>query len=315
MKLLFVMDPISGVNIKKDTTFALMVEACRRGWSVSWCGPDSLVADAGDVRAMTAPVEATAGHYPTAGEPTLRSLTEFDQVWMRKDPPFDMAFYYATLILEHAERLGVRVVNRPAALRAANEKAFILRFAEVAPASIVTRDRARILEFMDAHGGRAVLKPLDLMGGAGIFLLRRDDANLSSILEQGTRYGRETVMVQEFLPAAAQGDKRILMMGDTVLGGLLRVPAAGEFRGNLAVGGSAVATELDDRDREIIARVMPTLQAAGLWFVGLDVIGGMLTEVNVTSPTGIQEIMKFNNPEAAARTWDYAMTLGQPEVA
>jgi glutathione synthase len=310
MKLLFVMDPLSTVNVRKDTTYALMHEAHRRGWSTWMCLPSTLLSRAEDVLCRACEVRFSAGEAPVGGSWQTLSLREFDQVWMRKDPPFDMAFFHATLQLEHAEQLGVRVVNRPSSLRAANEKAFILRFGDVSPKSIVTCDRAHIREFVRECGGRAVLKPLDRMGGAGIFLVNERDPNYATILEQGTQYDTEVVMVQAFVPQASEGDKRVLLMDGEVLGAMLRVPKDGEFRGNLAAGGSAVPCEVTARDLEIVERVAPTLRSMGLWFVGLDVLGGWLTEVNVTSPTGIQEIMKFGAADAASRTWDLASALG-----
>ncbi len=309
--ILFVMDPIDHINIRKDTTFAMMAECDRRGWSTWFCTIDTLAAGHSGVWATCQQVRAVPGvGVERIGEPVPRmSLTEFGVIWMRKDPPFNMAFFYATLLLEQAEAAGVRVINRPAGLRAANEKAFVLFAPQFAPTSIITRQADDIRAFLAEMGGKAVLKPLDLMGGSGIFLLRHDDPNLGTILEQATRYGQESVMVQRFLPEAREGDKRVLLMDGEILGGLLRVPQGQEFRGNMAAGGKAQATEITDRDREIVAGMLPLLRAHGLWFVGLDVIGGHLTEVNVTSPTGMQEIEKFDHSAPASRTMDRMLDL------
>jgi glutathione synthase len=318
MRWLFVMDPVESINIKKDTTFAIMAECARRGIETWYCTIDTLaVSHQAGVWATCQQLHAIPGTgVQKLGEPAPRTaLKDFPVIWMRKDPPFNMAFFYATLLLEQAEQAGCLVLNRQAGLRAANEKAFVLNFPQFAPTSIITRRADDIRMFLAEMGGKAVLKPLDLMGGSGIFLLREDDANLGTIIEQSTRYGEESVMVQRFLPEAREGDKRVLLMDGEILGGLLRVPQGNEFRGNLAAGGKAVDGGITDRDREIVDGVLPTLRKNGLWFVGLDVIGGNLTEVNVTSPTGMQEIDRFASargqagPTAAERTVDGALGL------
>ncbi len=308
MQMLFVMDPIESVNIKKDTTFAFLTEAQRRGHECWVCELDGLSAEDGRGWARGTPVTVRdqVGNHVTRGEPARRPLDDFGVVWMRKDPPFDMSYLYATYILELVDTRRTLVINRPSGLRAANEKAYTMHFPEVTPLSIITRDAGEIRRFVADQLGRAVLKPLDRMGGSGIFLLRADDANYNSIVEQGTRGGEEFVIVQQFVPEAAIGDKRIVLMDGEPLGAILRVPAAGEFRGNMAVGGTAKPTTITERDRDIIDAVVPRLRADGLWFVGLDVIGSYLTEVNVTSPTGIQEIDRFGGVHAEERVIDWA---------
>ncbi len=303
MRMLFVMDPIASINIAKDTTFAFMLTAQQRGHEVFYTTLDGLGADQNGAwaHARRATLQRVIGDHATLGESAKMSFDEFGAIWMRKDPPVDAEFVHASFVLDLADPAKTLVVNTPAGLRSANEKAFILNFGDVTPRTMITRRTDDIHAFVASEGGRAVIKPLDLMGGAGIFLLHADDPNLNSILEQSTKYGREMVMVQEYLPQAKEGDKRVLIMDGEPLGAILRVPRKGEFRGNLAAGGSAVAAVIDEHDRRIIDAVLPRLRDEGLWFVGLDVIGGRLTEVNVTSPTGIQEVEKYDGPGAAAK--------------
>ncbi|MCB9507148.1 MAG: glutathione synthase [Myxococcales bacterium] len=307
MEMLFVMDPIGSINIKKDTTFAFMLEAQRRGWGVSWCTAGELGADARGGWAVCSKVrvERVVGEHYSERERAKRPLSDFRVVWMRTDPPFTMDYYYATLLLDLVDPSRTLVLNRPAGLRAANEKAFILQFPSAMPPSIVTRSRAEIREFLASVGGVGVIKPLDRMGGSGIFVLRDGDPNLASILETSTANERELVMVQQYLPKASEGDKRVLLLDGEPLGAILRVPQGSDFRGNMAVGGQAVAVDVTDRDREIIAVVRDRLRAAGLYFVGLDVIGGYLTELNVTSPTGVQEINRLHGLAIEQRVFDW----------
>lgn len=295
MDMLFVMDPIGSINIKKDTTFALMLEAQRRGWQVSWCLASELGAGAAGGWAVCSAVRVervTGAHY-TEQERRQRLLSDFQAIWMRTDPPVTMDYVYATHLLDLVDPAATLVINRPSGLRSANEKSYILNFPSVTPQSILTRSRAQILRFLDEVGGRAVIKPLDRMGGSGIFMLRADDPNLASILETCTSYEHELVTVQEYLPDAPNGDKRVLLIDGEPLGAILRVPQGLDFRGNMAVGGQAVAAEVTPGDRVIIEAVRERLHAEGLWFVGLDIIGGRLTELNVTSPTGIQEMNRL----------------------
>ena len=229
---------------------------------------------------------------------------------MRKDPPFSMDYVYATYLLEQVDPEHTLVINRPSGIRDANEKAFILNFPDVTPATMITKAAGDIREFMAEQGGRAVIKPLDQMGGTGIFLLRDDDPNLGSILQQSTSEGTEFVMVQAFVPEAKDGDKRIILIDGEPLGAINRVPpkVKGEFRGNMAIGGSAEKSELTDADLRIVDAVAPKLREHGLYFVGLDVLGDKLTEVNVTSPTGVQEINRHNGDHIERRVFDWVQS-------
>lgn len=292
LKIGFIMDPIESINIKKDSTFAMMLEAQRRGWAVYYLQQADLYADDGVVFAgMT---RVTVADHPqqwfVREEVVTQPLHELDTVFMRKDPPFDMEYIYSTYLLELAEQQGLLVVNKPASVRAANEKLFTAWFPEFSPATRVTRDMQRIRDFL-AEQQRIVVKPLDGMGGTMVFQVRHDDPNTSVILETITDYGQRTVMAQQFLPAFRQGDKRVLLInGEPFPYGLVRVPAEGESRGNLAAGASSVGRKLTTREREICAAIGPKLTAMGLMFVGLDVIGDYVTEINVTSPTCIREL-------------------------
>ena len=293
MKLLFVADPLHTFKIYKDTTFAMMREAQRRGHTVYACEPQDITwASGGKVRAPLRQIRLT-------GAPDLwfeevsrqdQALHTMGAIVMRKDPPFDSEYFYATHLLEQAEREGARVFNKPRALRDHPEKLAILEFANFISPTLVTRDAQAIRAFHAEHRD-IILKPLDGMGGMGIFRVKDDALNLGGIIETLNRYGAQTVMVQKFIPAIAQGDKRVLVIGGKpVPYCLARIPQGGEVRGNLAAGGKGVAQALSERDREIAEALGPTLFARGLLLVGLDVIGDCLTEVNVTSPTCFQEI-------------------------
>jgi len=306
LKLAFIVDPLDSFKIAKDTTFAIMREAAARGHELfamqqedlSW--RDSVVY--GDARR----VELT-GDYPRwyrAQEPARMPLGDFGAVLMRKDPPFDMEYVYSTYLLELAESQGARVFNRPRAIRDWNEKMGIARFPRFAPPTVVTRREAQIREFLAEHRD-VILKPLDGMGGASVFRVRQDDPNLNVIIETVTHYGRRTIMAQRFLPEIRDGDKRVLLIaGVAVPWCLARIPKEGETRGNLAAGGTGVARELTARDREIAAALGPVLHKEGLLLVGLDVIGGHLTEVNVTSPTCFQEITEQSGFNVAGMMLD-----------
>jgi len=304
MKLLFVADPIESFKIYKDSTFAMMRAASARGHTIAVCEPDGLHWQQG------APVTAELRHITLSGgtsdwyqiESCQRTaIKEFDAVLMRKDPPFDSEYFYATHLLEQAEREGARVFNRPRALRDHPEKLAIMEFARFIGPTLVTRDAAAIRDF-HARWHDIILKPLDGMGGAGIFRVAADGLNLGAIIETLNRFGTQTVMVQQFLPAIAQGDKRILLIGgEAVPYALARIPQGGEVRGNLAAGGKGVAQPLTARDLEIARAIGPVLAARGLLLVGLDVIGEHLTEVNVTSPTCFQEITEQTGFDVAGR--------------
>ena len=307
MKLLIVADALEGFNTAKDTTFAMMREASARGCELLVCQPRDLMWQRGGrvigyVREITLTPDATSwfAARQQAPDEIPVALADVDAVLMRKDPPFDSEYFYATHLLEQAEREGARVFNRPAALRDHPEKLAILEFPELIPPTLVTRDAADIRRFHDEHRD-IILKPLDGMGGAGIFRVGPDGLNLGSITETLNRHGAQTVMVQRYLSQITQGDKRILLIdGQPVPFALARIPQGSEIRGNLAVGGKGVAQPLSPRDREIAERLGPTLAARGLLLVGLDVIGECLTEINVTSPTGFQEITKQTGFDVAA---------------
>ena len=293
MNLLFVADPLEAFKIQKDTTFSMMREAQRRGHRISACGPEQLVwRSGGVVQAAVREIRLTGETDPWFLETgtVVRPLHEFDAVVMRKDPPFDSEYFYATHLLEQAEREGARVFNKPAALRDHPEKLAIMEFARFTSPTLVTRDADAVRAFHAEHHD-IILKPLDGMGGAGIFRVKADGLNLGSVTETLNRDGATSLMVQRFVPEITQGDKRVLVIaGQPVPFSLARIPQGTEVRGNLAVGGKGVAQPLTPRDRELATAIGPVLAARGLLLVGLDVIGDWLTEINVTSPTCFQEI-------------------------
>ena len=292
MDILFILDPFDSLKPKKETSIAMMRAAVARGHRVFGCLQGDISLDQGKVTARVTPLELTGELSPwyKAGEVRIEPLSVFDAVLMRKDPPFEMEYVYSTYMLERAVEQGARVYNNPAAIRDHNEKFSITAYPQLTTDVMVTRDPARLREFVARHG-EAVLKLLDGMGGASIFRARQDDPNLSVILETMNRFGTRTVMAQRYLPAIAQGDKRILLIdGEVVPHALARIPQAGEARGNMAAGGKPVAQPLSARDEEIARYLGPRLAAQGLFLVGLDVIGDSLTEINVTSPTGFMEI-------------------------
>ncbi|PRB82950.1 glutathione synthase [Pseudomonas sp. MYb185] len=287
-----VMDPISAIHYKKDSSLAMLLAAQQRGWELNYMEPQDLYLQDGQAMAGIRPLEVFADPqcWYRLGTEQQQPLEQLDVILMRKDPPFDNEFLYATHILEAAERAGVLVVNRPASLRDCNEKLFATRFPQCCPPNTVSR-RADILRAFISQHSDVILKPLDGMGGSMIFRVRQDDPNISVIIETLTEHGQQQIMAQRYLPAIKEGDKRILMIdGEPVPYCLARIPQAGETRGNLAAGGRGEARPLSERDRWIAAEVGPELRRRGLLFVGLDVIGDYLTEINVTSPTCIREI-------------------------
>ena len=291
--LLFVADPLEDFKTWKDSTYAMMREAAARGWSLLACEPRGLSwRRGGRVVARTRRIELTGDPvdwFRTLDEASV-ALADTAAVLMRKDPPFDSEYFYATHLLSQAEREGARVFNRPAALRDHPEKLAILEFPEFIAPTLVTRDESDVREFHREHGD-VILKPLDGMGGMGIFRVGRDGMNLGSIVETLNRGGAQTLMVQKYLPEIAQGDKRVLVIaGRPVPFVLARIPQGSEIRGNLAAGGRGVAQPLSARDRQTAEALGPTLAARGLLLVGLDIIGERVTEINVTSPTCFQEI-------------------------
>lgn len=292
IKIGVVMDPIESVTYKKDSTLAMLWEADSRNWQIFYLLQSDLYIDNG------APMARMTRLHPRQdpqkwyeyGEETHAPLSNLDVILMRKDPPFDMNFIYTTYMLDRAEAAGVLVVNRPQSLRDCNEKVFATRFPQCCAPTLVSADKRRLRAFAEEHGD-IILKPLDGMGGASIFRTGASDGNLSVIIETLTQHGRTPAMAQKYIPEISKGDKRILVVnGEPVSHCLARIPAVGEVRGNLAAGGSGVVQPLTDRDRWICDQVRDTLLEKGLIFVGLDVIGDYLTEINVTSPTCIREI-------------------------
>jgi glutathione synthase len=306
MKLAFLADPLHTFKTYKDSTYAMMAEAARRGHTIyAFQQKDMVLAD-GIVSAKVERISLTGDTdqwYQVEAVNETR-LTEFDAIMVRKDPPFDMEYVYLTYLLEVAEKQGARVFNRPEAIRSHNEKLAIAQFPQFTAPTLVTSDAARVRAFHAEHKD-IILKPLDGMGGAGIFRVREDGLNLGSIIETLTGNGARTIMVQRFIPDIAQGDKRVLLIGGQVVPYCLaRIPQGGEVRGNLAAGGLGVARPISARDREIGEALAPLLSKRGLLLVGLDVIGDYLTEVNVTSPTCFQEITQQTGFDVPAMFMD-----------
>jgi glutathione synthase len=309
MRFVFVMDTLDRVTHDKDTTFAFIQAAQARGHASYHCLLRDLYIDGGDAWALAQPVEILpaapwirldAGghnggdpHTPgSAGGAHKLRLGDVDAVFMRKDPPFDRGYLYATLVLERA-RGQTLLINDPRGLRDANEKLYALNFPEWTPRTLVTADRDMIHAFCKDHGGVGIVKPLDGAGGMGVIQIKTGDKNARAIVDMLTHEGRRLTIVQEFLPSVTAGDKRVLLLDGEPLGAILRVPRGDDLRSNIHVGGSVVPAELTPREREMVSALAPRLRADGLFFVGLDVIGERLTEVNVTSPTGIQELERF----------------------
>jgi glutathione synthase len=299
------MDPIDTINIDADSTFALALEAQARGHALYHYLPQALTLRDGRLYARGRPLQVFRrhGNHHRFGAYEELDLAGFDVVLMRQDPPFDMAYITATHLLELLPAEGPLVVNDPASVRNAPEKLFVLRFRELMPPTLLTLDPEEIRAFWREHGD-VVLKPLFGNGGAGVFHLRPGDENLSALLEMYALVHREPVMAQRYLPEVRQGDKRIILVEGEPVGAVNRVPPEGEARANLHVGGRAQRTILTDREREICAAIGPTLRERGLVFVGIDVIGDYMTEINVTSPTGIQEIARLDGVDLAPNIWN-----------
>jgi glutathione synthase len=298
------MDPIETINIDADSTFALMLEAQSRGHALWHYLPRELAFQGGRAIARARPVQVERKHgaHWRFGADQELDLGQVDVVLMRQDPPFDMAYITATHILEHIHPKTL-VVNDPASVRNAPEKLFVTHFPELMPETLVTAERGAILKFREKHGD-IIVKPLFGNGGAGVFHLKPDDSNLNSLIEMFTEKSREPLMVQRYVPDVRQGDKRIILVDGIAMGAINRVPAAGEARSNMHVGGRPEATTLTDRERHICERIGPALRERGMIFVGIDVIGGFLTEINVTSPTGLQEIARFDGVHLERAIWD-----------
>ncbi|MCZ4352175.1 glutathione synthase [Roseovarius aestuarii] len=304
MKIAFQMDPIEPININADSTFRLAEEAQARGHTLFYYTPDKLSYDEGRITARGWPlqVQRVAGNHAILGEETTVDLADFDVVWLRQDPPFDMFYITTTHLLD---RLAPKtlVVNDPFWVRNFPEKLLILDFPQLMPPTTIARDLSTIRAFRDRHGD-VILKPLYGNGGAGVFLLRAGDSNLSSLYEMFTGFSREPLIVQKFLPQVSAGDKRVILVDGEPVGAINRVPAEGETRSNMHVGGRPEKVDLTERDLEICATIGPLLREKGQVFVGIDVIGDYLTEINVTSPTGIQELERFDGVNIAGKIWD-----------
>ena len=307
MRLLFIVDPLDRLALAGDSSYALMLEAASRGWQVWTCQIEHLGLVSDDAVCDAAPTMVMAAMRPADAfqiePPSLQRLADFDIVLMRKDPPVDVSYLHATWILEHA-RGKTLLVNDPRGLRELNEHLAVLHFPQLTPPTIVTRSAARLREFQTAQGGVIVVKPVDGYGGLGIFVVRDGDPNASSILETSTGAGTRWTLAQRYRPEAVDGDKRIILVDGEPLGAVLRVPAEAEARGNLHVGGRAVKTTVTARDREIISTISPFLRTYGQIFVGIDVIGGMLTELNITSPTGVRHITQLDDHNIAGEILD-----------
>ncbi len=305
LKIAVQMDPIASINPIGDSTFALMLEAQERGHRVDYFVPGSLALRGHEVSADVAPVtviDKPKGEHFVLGDFARTDLSTYDVLLMRQDPPFDMNYITITHMLERLHPKTF-VMNPPAAVRNAPEKILVTEFPELMPPTLITRDRAMIHAFRREHGN-IILKPLYGNGGAGVFLIQEGDQNLNSLIELFEQSFREPFMVQRYLPEVRKGDKRIILVDGEPVAGLNRVPADGEARSNMHVGGRPELSELTNREHEICATIGPALKARDMIFVGIDVIGGYLTEINVTSPTGIREIKRFGGPDIAALIWD-----------
>jgi len=306
VKLGIVMDPIADISFKKDTSLALLLAAQHRGWELWYMEMSDLYLEDGKARARVQALEVANNpdSWHSLGAASEIDLGSLDVILMRKDPPVDREFLMATYILEAAERDGALVVNPPAALRDCNEKLYATQFPQCTPPLLVSRDPARLREFHSRHGD-VIMKPIDGMGGSSIFRVKTGDNNLGVIIETLTEHGTRQTMAQKFVPAISEGDKRILLIdGEPLPFALARIPSAGENRGNLAAGGRGEGRELTDRDRWICDQIKSSIKARGLMFVGIDVIGDYLTEINVTSPTCVRELDRAFDVDISARLMD-----------
>ncbi len=302
MKALFILDPLEKLGLAGDTSYGLMLEAAARDWEIWTCQLEHLGLEGNDAVVDAVPTKVIDAAMPaqafTIGERAARRLGDFDIVMMRKDPPVDVNYLHATWILDHA-RGKTLLVNDPRGLRELNEHLAVLNFPHLTPPTIVTRSPERLRKFQQEQGGAIVVKPVDGFGGLGIFVVRDGDPNASSIIETSTSAGTRWTLAQAFLPAVTEGDKRIVLCAGEPVGAVLRVPGSAEARGNLHVGGRAVKTTITAREQDIIKELAPFLAQHGQIFVGLDIIGGMLTELNITSPTGIRHIAQLDQRNVA----------------
>ena len=306
-KFAFIMDPLERVLVDKDTTFVFMLEAQFRGHEIYFLGLRDLYARGPHMiaRARRCELMRKDPHYKFLGDAGEYPLETFDAVFMRKDPPADAAYLYATMLLSLADSNHTFVLNNPAGLREANEKLYALNFPDAIPPTLVTYEIPRLKAFLDEQGGEMIVKPLDGHGGEGVFLVTTKDRNIGTILETVTQFESRLIMAQRYLPEARIGDKRLIVLDGQPLGCMLRVPRDDENRGNIHVGGNCVKAPLTERDREICAMLKPRLERDGLYFVGLDIIGDYLTEVNVTSPTGVQEIDRLDGVNLEGKVIDF----------
>lgn len=313
LKIGVVMDQISHIKIKKDSTFAMLLEAQKRHWSLYYMQQEDLFINNGTAYGQMSPlsVEDNPNSWFSLQPAQIQRLQELDVILMRKDPPFNQEYIYTTYILEHAEKAGTLIVNKPQSLRDANEKLFTTWFPECCPDTLVSRNVQQLRQFFVTHQD-VIFKPLEAMGGHNVFLVRQGDPNLSVILESLTENGTKFIMAQRYIAEIVKGDKRVLLInGEPVPYALSRVPAAGELRGNLVAGAQGIGVEITPRDRAICAKVGPVLRAKGLIFVGIDIIGDYLTEINVTSPTCIREIDACFSTNISAQLLDCIADLRQ----
>ncbi|MEC9464636.1 MAG: glutathione synthase, partial [Myxococcota bacterium] len=297
----FVMDPMEGIGVEADTSFAFMLAAQSQGSRVFHVSPGDISLHGADISLGGRFVEVfdRVGDHFRVVETARIWARDCHAIFIRTDPPFDEDYLMATWLLSFAERQGVRVVNSPAGIRAANEKLYALEFAEHCPTTLVTSSQAEVLQFLESYGGSGIVKPLNGHGGFGVLKVSTDDSNTKAIIDLLTHEGDRPILVQEFLPEAAQGDKRIILVDGTIRGGIMRVPREDDHRGNVHVGGQVVSCEIDEADRKIEEAMSERLRADGLYFVGIDVIAGKLIEVNVTSPTLVREIKRLGGPDIA----------------
>lgn len=304
--LLMIMDPIESINIKKDTSFGFMLEATRRGWQLYYCQQQDLFLSSNSIMSLAQSVKVfndPLQHYQAQTAEKI-PLSRFDCVFMRKDPPFDMNYIYSTYLLELAQQQGTLVVNDPRSLRDCNEKLFTAWFPEYTPKTLVSSNKDQFKRFLSEHKD-IIVKPLDGMGGASIFRIKENDPNWSVIIETLTQHGSQLAMAQKFIPEIKQGDKRILIVnGEVIPYTLARIPAKGETRGNLAAGGSGVPMPISESERQLAETIAPELLKRGLYFVGIDVIGHFVTEINVTSPTCMRELEHEYGINIAGKLFD-----------
>lgn len=293
MKTLYVMDPLDRIDVVGDSTYMLMLEGCRRGHEVAWCTPGDLFALTGrcHARCSRVQVSAEAPHFKNQSA-IDRDLGDFDVVWLRKDPPFDIGYVFSTYMLDLVPKTTM-VLNHPASIRDANEKMVALRFPDLVPPTLVTSSIDRAMSWVAKAPGKVVLKPWDGNGGRGVLVTQRGDRNLRSMIELLTEQEQTHILVQQFVPEIVQGDKRIILIDGVARGWMNRVPGADDHRGNMHVGATVESAELTASDQKICAAIGPWLKESGLLFVGIDTIGSVMTEINVTSPTGIQEINRI----------------------